>query len=84
MGLGYLAAELRKKGVKTLMIDARLMGLDVMQTVETAANVFCAHASYKPDIFSISRIDHAANLRFAATQICQPYYRGGLYALGRL
>lgn len=34
MGLGYLAGELRKKGIKTLVIDARLMGLDVMQTVE--------------------------------------------------
>ncbi len=34
MGLGYLAAELRKKGLKTLVIDARLMGIDVMQTVE--------------------------------------------------
>ncbi|HSQ25880.1 MAG TPA: hypothetical protein VLM80_02030, partial [Anaerolineales bacterium] len=34
MGLGYLAGELRRKGYKTLVLDARLMGLDVMQTVE--------------------------------------------------
>lgn len=34
MGLGYLAAELRKKGLKTLVLDSRLMGLDVMQTIE--------------------------------------------------
>ena len=34
LGLGYLASVLRKRGSKVLVIDARLMGLDVMQTVE--------------------------------------------------
>ena len=34
MGLGYLAGELRKRNVNVLVLDARLMGLDVMQTVE--------------------------------------------------
>ncbi len=34
MGLGYLAGELRRAGKKVMVIDARLMGLDVMQTVE--------------------------------------------------
>jgi len=34
LGLGYLASELRSNGYKVLFVDARLMGLDTMQTVE--------------------------------------------------
>jgi radical SAM superfamily enzyme YgiQ (UPF0313 family) len=34
LGLGYLASVLRDRSYKVLFIDARLMGLDVMQTIE--------------------------------------------------
>ena len=34
VGLGYLASVLREEGLRVLVIDSRLMGLDAMQTVE--------------------------------------------------
>ncbi|HUI87193.1 MAG TPA: radical SAM protein [Anaerolineales bacterium] len=34
LGLGYLVSVLRDRGLKVLFIDTRLMGLNVMQTVE--------------------------------------------------
>jgi anaerobic magnesium-protoporphyrin IX monomethyl ester cyclase len=34
LGLGYLASVLRREGLRVLVIDARLMGLDPMQVVE--------------------------------------------------
>jgi radical SAM superfamily enzyme YgiQ (UPF0313 family) len=34
MGLGYLANIIRRRGLRVLVMDSRLMGLDTMQTVE--------------------------------------------------
>lgn len=80
MGLGYLAAELRKKGVRTLMIDARLMGLDVMQTVELlqmySAPMLGVNLNFQYLAESTIQLIHALRLRKYASHITV----GGLYA----
>lgn len=80
MGLGYLAGELRRKGYKTLVIDARLMGLDVMQTVELLqmyqTPMLGVNLNFQYLAPSTTQLIHALRARNFSSHITL----GGLYA----
>lgn len=80
LGLGYLASVLRERSIKVVVVDARLMGLDVMQTVELVM-------AYRPRALGINlnfqylapstaEITHALRERRLSSHITL----GGLYA----